>query len=356
MRARAWLSTAPVSLAVAAALLTAAPARAVDGVVEINAACVAVGCFGGDKPGWPVTLDGSAGKSYRLTSDLELPDGNATGIFITGAGASGLTIDLNGFTIGCFPGICATGTGRGIDADVGAGIPPTTIRVRNGTVQGVGEAGIRLGILSVVEDVTVLANRGRGISLGPDATVTRVRAIANGDDGIGVGDGSRVVDTTASSNGDDGISVASHSVVEGCVARQNEGNGVRATWSLRLSGSVLDENGVYGVTTNGKAHITGNVVRENDARGISTFESVVTGNTASGNGTSGAGSGIWCWDDCHVRENLVVDNASDGLALGNGSVYADNVAHGNGTGGVSGGINGGGNSCMGTGVALPSCP
>lgn len=36
-------------------------ATAGEGVVEINAVCAAAGCFQGDAPGFPVTLDGSAG-------------------------------------------------------------------------------------------------------------------------------------------------------------------------------------------------------------------------------------------------------------------------------------------------------
>jgi hypothetical protein len=44
----------------------AAPALAVDGVREINQTCaVQMGCFVGDTAGFPVTIDGSAGKSYR---------------------------------------------------------------------------------------------------------------------------------------------------------------------------------------------------------------------------------------------------------------------------------------------------
>ncbi len=36
-------------------LVLASPALAGDGIVEINAACAAVGCFGGDAAGYPAT-------------------------------------------------------------------------------------------------------------------------------------------------------------------------------------------------------------------------------------------------------------------------------------------------------------
>ncbi len=49
-------------------LALAGPALAVDGVAEINQTCaVQTGCFGGDAAGYPVTIDGTAGTSYRLT-------------------------------------------------------------------------------------------------------------------------------------------------------------------------------------------------------------------------------------------------------------------------------------------------
>jgi hypothetical protein len=93
-------------------------------------------------------LDRRVVSALLLTSSLKLPDGSTTGIEITG---SGVSVDLNGFTIGCFPGICAAGTGRAIFADkLLLPIPPTTIRIHNGTVQGAGSVGIELGLLSAM--------------------------------------------------------------------------------------------------------------------------------------------------------------------------------------------------------------
>jgi hypothetical protein len=61
------------ALTLAAGLLLASAGWAGDGVLEINRACaVNTGCFSGDGPGFPVTIDGTAGKSYRLTGDLDL--------------------------------------------------------------------------------------------------------------------------------------------------------------------------------------------------------------------------------------------------------------------------------------------
>ena len=52
-------------------LALAAPALAVDGVLEINQTCaVQTGCFVGDTAGYPVTIYSKTGGSYRLTGDL----------------------------------------------------------------------------------------------------------------------------------------------------------------------------------------------------------------------------------------------------------------------------------------------
>jgi hypothetical protein len=62
-------------------LIFATPALAVDGVLEINQACaVQTGCFAGDTAGFPVTIDGGVGKSYRLTANLVVPDVETTAI------------------------------------------------------------------------------------------------------------------------------------------------------------------------------------------------------------------------------------------------------------------------------------
>ena len=59
-----------VPIGMALVLLSASPALAVDGVLEINQVCAdKTGCFSGDAAGFPVTI-GTAG-SYRLTGNLD---------------------------------------------------------------------------------------------------------------------------------------------------------------------------------------------------------------------------------------------------------------------------------------------
>jgi hypothetical protein len=70
-------------------------ADAVDGVVEINQArVVAGGVTPSDSPGFPVTID--QGGSYRLTSNLTVPNENTSAIQ---ADVDDVTLDLKGFSI-----------------------------------------------------------------------------------------------------------------------------------------------------------------------------------------------------------------------------------------------------------------
>ena len=98
-----------------------------DGVLEINQACVASGCFSGDAPGFPVTL--SQVGSYVFTSNLDVtseanPE-NVTAIVVDVAGTDVVTIDLNGF--GIFGATFCPGTPPSSCSPTGTGIGPPTI-------------------------------------------------------------------------------------------------------------------------------------------------------------------------------------------------------------------------------------
>src|SRR2546426_5014835 len=86
-----------------AIIALAFPLHAVDGVVLINQSNALAGnVTPGDAPGFPVTI--SVSGSYRLSSNLTVPDANTNAIEIK---TSGVTIDLNGFSI-LGPTVCST--------------------------------------------------------------------------------------------------------------------------------------------------------------------------------------------------------------------------------------------------------
>jgi hypothetical protein len=200
-------------------LTPASPAGAVDGVREINQACVTVGCFPGDAPGFPVRID--ADGSYRLTSNLQVPDENTTAIDVL---ADNVNIDLNGFAIlgvtVCTgnPVSCApVGSGDGITS-LGSGI------IRNGTIRGMGRSGIVSANGGVVERIIAVSNRFAGIE-GLNLIVRNSQARRNGNSGISVSAGSTVINCQLSGNSRGIVSTGTTMVWENLVFA-NDGFGL----------------------------------------------------------------------------------------------------------------------------------
>lgn len=226
--------------------LVAPTAHATDGVLEINQACaLAGGCFGGDAPLFPVTINGSPGQSYRLTSNLQVPDQNTTAILVTEAGVS---IDLNGFSISG-PVTCSFTTyATCAPVGVGYGVDATgSTRVSNGRIQGMGADGIRLTFDGVVENVRVLNSGQAGINLGPGSSVRRSVASGNGGLGINVSLRGAVVESVTDNNGGDGIVVGQGSAVHDSVSSSNRQDGIRCTGNCLVMNNAVSGNFGYGL-------------------------------------------------------------------------------------------------------------
>ena len=266
------------------ALLAAPPARAVDGVIEINqAAVLAGGVTPGDTPDFPVTI--SAPGSYRLTANLTVTDPAKDGIHAT---ADGVSIDLNGFEIagpvvctGLGSAVsCGAGLGRGIRANEVAG---TTIR--QGVVRGFGGDGVTLGERATVNRLSVESNGGTGIAVGARSIVSDVKAFRNKLSGIGTGAGSVIERSAASSNGVLGLLAGDGNSVALCVAYHNGFDGIGVG-----SGSVIADSSAYlnerdGIFIGSGGLVRGNSASQNGGDGIQSAGggATVVNNTANGN-------------------------------------------------------------------------
>ena len=236
------LARASLVLLALTALARPTGAWGADGVVEINRACVAVGCFPGDDPGFPVTITGAAGRSYRLTSDLASFSPNAIAILITG---SNVSLDLGGFQIGgrrTCSGACPATPGF----QIGVRATGDAAEVRNGSVVGFDAVGVELA--------------SRGI-------VRNVRAGNNGSDGIRVEDGGQVHDSVAFDNDADGIETRSGCLVSGNTVLGNGGDGIDVSAGTLVVGNVMRDNGGFGLRTtfNPNSGYTQNTITGNDA-------------------------------------------------------------------------------------------
>ena len=227
----------------ACVILACPPARAVDGVREINQTSALVGSVTpGDTAGFPVEIFTSA--SFRLTSDLVVPAGASAGIAVY---ATGTRIDLNGFTISggtqCSgqPTTCTpVGNGVGIDAS-GA----SDVRIQNGRVSGFGVYGIFLYEQGTVAEVTVVNNAQGGINGEEGCVVEDSIVRRNGGIGIQVGAGSRIASNVVHRNGGLGISAPISAVAKDNAVSLNVGSGPAGARNRRF---YMTRTGAIGST------------------------------------------------------------------------------------------------------------
>ena len=260
--------TALLSMIALLALGLASPALAVDGVLEINQACaVSTGCFSGDAAGLPVTI--TAAGSYRLTSNLTVPDENTDGIVVS---ADDVGIDLNNFAI-IGPVTCSgtpltcsptSGTGSGIERSSSGGISIRGTSVKNGSITGVGYIGVALGEEAEVTNVHVRWCAAGGISADKYSTVSGNRAHSNGF-GIAAGDGSVISGNTISKNSSYGIVTFKGSTVSGNAVSSNGIDGIFVEEGSVVSGNTVRKNTGYGIRFQGTAGYSGNVISNNTA-------------------------------------------------------------------------------------------
>ena len=380
-------------------LVLVPPALATDGVLEISQTCaVQTGCFAGDPAGYPITI--TATGSYRLTSNLTLPDADTNGIEID---AAGVALDLGGFSI-LGPTTCTTnvdsttcspsGTGFGI---IGAE-PFNGIQIRNGVVKGAGSFGLVVASYGVIENVGAFENAGGGIFASQGVRLASCDASRNGGDGIQGVDDVQIIDCTVEFNREWGIQlIGSGGEARSTHARNNFAGGINAGEAAIVSGSTASLNGQDGIQAGNGSTINGNTASRNGRHGVFGGEgitivdntsftngqdgiqagdgSTIAGNAVNRNGDDGivgaggmtivdntsfanGGDGILAFLGSNIQRNSARLNQGVGLRLLNSSVaYGGNVFHGNLTGAVEGsGQNLGGNFCAGLNVIDSTCP
>jgi hypothetical protein len=229
-------------------------ALAVDGVVLIDQARALAGnVTPGDAPGFPVTITQRG--SYRLSGNLTIPDLSTTGIDIH---SSFVTIDLNGFSIigpnDCSGATCLSGLGTGIQS--GDYLPNPSriyfnIAIRNGTIQGMGGAGIYVfGDAVTIEHMTLRSNGGSGVfcvrrppsSVQGNVIVRHNHGALNGGYGFVI-DSGVVVGNTGSSNRAGGIWLLDGVLMQNFV-RNNGGSGISLGTSAGAAENVSLDNTV----------------------------------------------------------------------------------------------------------------
>jgi hypothetical protein len=229
-------------LAAACALAVSSTAAADEGGIEINHAAATVGIDITDPPGYPVEIQ-QPGR-YRLTGDLS-PPGGVEAIHVM---ASDVTLDMMGHQIlsGGGPG------GAGIFSYLGMSLQNVTIR--NGSIRGMGSAGIDLtdarGV--TLRNLRLATNAGPGFVVGARAVVEQVVSIENTGCGGEAGEGARISESSFHGN-------------QLC--------GLRVGAASQLSELVLDDNMMVGLEFEGGGSAHGLQVSRNYYLGVSLVES-----------------------------------------------------------------------------------
>lgn len=268
--------------------------------------------------------------SYYLTGNITVPAGRS-GIEIA---SSGVTIDLNGFTI--------SGAAGALSGIVSGPTTIDAITIRDGAIVNMGQLGIAIvtggaGVSSRIEGVSALRNADTGIHVGHNAVVESCVAAQNGRHGIDCADNAVVRACTAFDNEFDGIRVGRGSAVTDSAVRSNltglnagDGSsvqGVAATFNsvgilLGESSSAInctaDLNAGNGILADFNAHVERCVLTRNGEHGVSHLGfGIIRGNTCVGNGVGpivGAGVRVFT-GNCRVEDNHCIEN-DRGIEIG----------------------------------------
>ncbi|MFT3685839.1 MAG: right-handed parallel beta-helix repeat-containing protein [Phycisphaerales bacterium] len=259
--------------------------------------------------------------SYYLTGNIQT-GGLTGGIEIT---ASGVTLDLNGFTIdGGYAGgpgspiygvhingtrsnvlitnghvINCPGYGIAVSSSLSSSIVLRNLTVANAgivtidatcpgvrmsgcTVQGVAGGaglGVQLGAGAVVEECVLRGLGNAGLVAQDGSTITDCTVAACTGAGFNVFGGSTVSRCTSLGNGGSGFVIGNACTVTGCTARSNTGSGFSAASGCTLHLCSADSNGAAGIAAVDHNLIDTCIATANGAAGIS----VRQGNTVRGN-------------------------------------------------------------------------
>jgi parallel beta-helix repeat protein len=263
--------------------------------------------------------------SYYLTGNLTGVSGES-GIYIA---ASDVTLDLNGFTL---QGVA--GSAYGIQSAVGGGLQRVT--VRNGSVNGWGQAGVDLGFNAggkgcLIENIHTSGNNN-GIRTTDQGVVRACTAIGNTNTGITVGLGGTAENCVARSNTGSGFVLQGDVVVRGCSAY---GNSIHGFTTSNPNGLVVDcvadGNTQNGINANQSINVQRCTASGNTGDGIFANGSCkVEGCFCSGNGSATVFSaGIRCQSSNQITGNTCISNHYGFRLESNGNFVARNMATGN---------------------------
>lgn len=215
-------------------------AHAVDGVFLITQNLVNA------SGGFPYTI--SQPGSYRLASNLTVPDANTTAILVV---TDNVTVDLNGFSI-MGPVVCtgtpatcspANGVGSGVEAS-GA----RNVTVMNGTVRGMSRSGVAVGDNGTVRSIRVVSHGGNPFAIA-----------------ILIGNNSLATENIVRDTSSEGIFGASGDTITKNVVTNTRFSGINTTGAGGVGGTISDNTcrqNSFGISSGASYLVIGNSVAD----------------------------------------------------------------------------------------------
>lgn len=221
----------------------------------------------------------------------------------------------------------------------------TSSSIRNCNVQFVsggaaGQAAVRVGAGSIIDQCTARSNAMSGIVGGANTTVTNSLSVFNGQgDGLGIslGQGSSVLDSVTRANSGNGIVVGNFSIVERSVAWGNDANGIVIGARSTVRASSIESSGLMGIaaTNSAGAVIESNNISNNGTHGIEAGTGLrILNNTLAGNGRATAGTADGAGINListisHVEGNLLTGNDVGLISTSGNNTIIRNAADAN---------------------------
>jgi parallel beta-helix repeat protein len=295
--------------------------------------------------------------------------GNITGVLGKHGieiGASGVTLDLNGFDLNgvsaSLDGVSVT-LANSVNTTVingsvrnwgGEGLDLGSLGGRGQRVEGViasanGAAGIRTGVSSTITNCAAFQNSGNGFTVGTGGSVTNCSAYQNNADGFSIGNGGTVTSCSGYQNTSRGFSIGNGGTATDCSAYLNEGDGFFTGDGSTLTNCTATNNTGSGIRTSDHNTLTNCTASFNSQNGIYTFRGCAVANcTASFNSQNGiVGNGdLTSVTDCTASDNTgagiivefggtvqgcVVTVNRDGIVCGSNCLILNNSLIANGS-------------------------
>ena len=282
----------------------------------------------------------SAPGSYYFTGNIT----GATGKHGISIQSDDVTLDLNGFVL--------IGGGGGAFRGVNVPAAQKNFCVRNGTIRGWTDGGVRTDIATntLAEKLRLSDNTGAtGLFLGNGSARDCV-ASGNGT-GFGVGNGAEVRDCTATGNGT-GFFAADRTKLCNCISTINSGIGFDCTSYVTLIDCTSSRNASTGIRVDGSCLLSHCNASRNAVSGIVAYTGCTIVNCTAGlnlgagifvslactiqncTAQSNTGAGVDINSRCHVLGNICDSNLYGVFANGSGNRIEGNSCTANSSYGV----------------------